>query len=246
MTHQLSLIMPYYINREMLRLQYANARKWPSRVRKQVKIILVDDGSPEDPAHLVPRPYGLPDVEIYRVLADKPWHQHGARNIGAHEASSPWLLLTDMDHMLEPEPALQLLRMITKGHLEPSTCYMLDRIEADTRQPTLGRTGQPKPHPNSFVMTRQLFWQVGGYDERATGVYGTDKLFRARAQSIGTPGHLELPLTRYWRDLVPDASTRTLPRKEGRDAAERQRILAEVQRNPGGRIALAAEYERLV
>ena len=84
-----------------------------------------------------------------------------------------------------------------------------------------------KPHPNSFVVTRDLYWQIGGYDEDYCGLYGTDRLFRERAFSIGHRGHLSIPLVRYWRDLVPDASTRTLPRKEGRDPGAKARVLAE-------------------
>lgn len=241
----ISLVMPYYMNPGMLRLQYRNFQSWPARARNEIKVIIVDDGSPTSPAENVPRPYDMPTIEIYRVLQDKPWHQHGARNLGAHVADSEWLLLTDMDHVLEPDHAMELRGNIAKKLLDPRAVYMLDRIEADTREPTRAPNGVLKPHPNSFVLTRDLYWQIGGYDERATGIYGTDKLFRQRAFSIGHQQHLSIPLVRYWRELVPDASTTTLPRKEGRDPAEKSRIMREIARAPDDRRVLDFEWEQV-
>jgi hypothetical protein len=236
--------MPFYMNPGQLALQYGVWRDWPAKVRHAIKVVIVDDGSPEGPAANVPRPYGLPAVEIYRVTEDRPWHQHGARNLGAHVAPDGWLLLTDMDHVLNTVSAAALLKAIGKGNLDEGTVYMLDRVEADTGEPTLGKDGNPKPHPNSFVLTREMFWRIGGYDERATGFYGTDKLFRERAFRVANRGHLNIPLVRYWRDLVPDASTTTLPRKEGRDPMVKARALHQIAKAPDARVALDFPWER--
>jgi hypothetical protein len=222
----LTIVMPYYLNPAMLAVQYREWCAWPVKIRNAIEVIIVDDGSPHSPATNVPRPYDLPALRIYRVLEDKPWHQHGARNLGAHVAQDGWLLLTDMDHLLSAESAAALLKAISKGNLSRRTAYMLDRVEADTGLSTMGKDGNPKPHPNSFVMTRRMFWRIGGYDEDLTGVYGTDRFFRDRVFSVAKRGHLEIPLTRYWRDLIADASTTTLQRKEGRDPGAKQAILA--------------------
>lgn len=207
----------------MLRLQYQGWAAWQDKRKRRLKVIIVDDGSP-DPAADVPRPEGLPELEIYRVTEDRPWHQHAARNLGAHVAPEGWMLLTDMDHVLSEESARLILKRIDKGQLSASAIYMLDRIEADTGEPTTDDKGNLKPHPNSFVVTRETYWRIGGYDEDFCGVYGTDSLFRHRAFSIARRGHLPIPLTRYWRGLVPDASTTTLARKEGREPGIRQKI----------------------
>lgn len=217
-----SLIMPYYLNGGMLELQYAEWLRWSALAKAQIEVVIVDDGSP-DPAIDVPRPEGLPALSIYRVTEDRPWHQHAARNLGASVGQGPWFLLTDMDHVLTAEAADALLKRIHK--LDRRTAYFLHRLDADTREPTLGTDGQPKPHPNSFVMTRELYWRVGGYDEDYCGTYGTDSLYKARLFAKARRGFLKhVPLVRYWRDLVPDASTTTLPRKEGRKPGEREAI----------------------
>ena len=76
----LSLVMPFYLNSMMLSLQYAEMTRWSDKAKAQIEVVIVDDGSPE-PAVDVERPDGLPALRIYRVLEDKPWWQHGCRNI---------------------------------------------------------------------------------------------------------------------------------------------------------------------
>ncbi len=39
-----------------------------------------------------------------------------------------------------------------------------------------------KPHPNTWLLTTDLFYRIGGYDERFSGFYGTDGEFRNRVQ----------------------------------------------------------------
>lgn len=221
----LTLVMPFYCNKGMLERQYAEWTRWGAKEKAQFDIVIVDDGSPE-PAIDVPRPDGLPALSIYRVLEDRPWHQHAARNLGAHVARGPWLLLTDMDHVLTAQNASALFRRL--GKLDADTAYFLHRVEADTGLPTVDSHESPKPHPNSFVMTRDLYWRAGGYDEDYCGIYGTDGLFKARLFETATRGFLKhIALVRYWRDILPDASTTTLPRKEGRDPGAKARVLAQ-------------------
>lgn len=221
----LTIVMPYYLNKGMLSLQFTGWAAWPEEIKDRVEIVIVDDGSPEGHAIDVPRPDGLPSLSIYRVLEDRPWHQHAARNLGANVAKGEWLLLTDMDHVLKLDAAEALLKRIDMGRLDPLAIYTLARIEADTGLPTM-QNGHPKPHPNSFVVTRETFWKIGGYDEDFTGFYGTDRLFRDRAYSRAIHGHLDkVPLTRYWRELVPDASTTTLARKDGREIGIKRKVM---------------------
>lgn len=238
--------MAFYRNCGQLALQYETWTRWSDKAKAAIDIIIVDDGSPE-PAVDVPRPDGLPALQIYRVLEDRPWFQNGARNIGAHEARGRWLLLTDMDHVLKPEHAAALVKRL--GKLDFETAYFLHRIEADSGLPTLGQTGEPKPHPNSFIMTREMYWRVGGYDEWFTGIYGTDSLWRSRLYQVAQRGFLKhVALTRYWRELVPDASTTTLPRKEGRKPGEK-RAIAEAKKAAGKEaeiLTLSAPYAKVL
>lgn len=242
----ISLVMPFYMNPDMLALQYATWAGWSDKAKAQIEVVIVDDCSPQ-PAVDVDRPEGLPVLRIFRVAEDRPWWQHGARNVGAHEAEGPWLLLTDMDHVLTADAADALLKRI--GQLDASTAYFLHRIEADTGLPTVNEAGQHKPHPNSFVMTRDLYWRVGGYDEDYCGVYGTDGLFKTRLFAMAERGFLKkVPLVRYWRDIMPDASTTTLARKEGRKPGAKEAVAArKVAEGRAGQIlTLSQTWERVL
>jgi hypothetical protein len=223
MSRQLSLVMPYYRNPQMLQFQYAQWASYDDALKKRLQIVLVDDGSPNEMAANVVRPDDLPDLRIYYVLEDRLWHQHGARNLGAFQAEGKWLLLTDMDHMLPIESLREIFKRMDK--LDPSHVYTLDRREATTGEYTLGRTGKHKPHPNSFLLTKDLYWKIGGYDEDYCGVYGTDGLFKSRAFTVGVQDHLDgVHLLRYWRNVIPDSSTRDVPRKEGRHPEEKKNV----------------------
>lgn len=238
----LTLVTPFYRNSGMLARQYQTWAGWAGKRKARVEVVIVDDGSPE-PAADVPRPEGLPALSIYRVKEDRPWHQHGARNLGAHVAKDGWLLLTDMDHVLTDDALRALLKRIDTGAVDEGRAYMLDRVEADTGEPTLNDRGNRKPHPNSFVMTRRKYWEVGGYDEDLCGHYGTDSAFRGRLGPLET---LPVPLVRYWRDLVPDASTVGMPRKEGREPGAIRRIIEDKAARGEGPKVLAFDWERVL
>lgn len=226
----ISLVMPYYRNPEMLALHYRAWLNWPAEARQAIEVVIVDDGSPDgERAAQVPFPGvagTLPHIRIFRITEDRPWHQHAARNLGAKMANAGWLLLTDMDHLLIGSQARILIDLAPR--LDERTAYFIQRREADTNELTLGKDHQPKPHPNSFVLRRDLFWEVGGYDEDFCGHYGTDGMFRSRLWAKAHEGLIEdLYLRRFWRDLVPDASTRDVQRKEGREPGWRKIAMAE-------------------
>lgn len=219
----LSIIYPYYDNPGMLALQYGVWATYPEDLKPKCEVILVDDGSPNSPAIDVTRPEGLPRLRIYRVKMDTPWHQHGARNLGAKEADGQWLFMSDMDHVLPPSSLRKLFECVNGGKI-----YTFARLDSWTMQPTLREGGGLRLHPNTFAMTRELYWQIGGYDEDYCGLYGTDALFRERAYKVAQERWLsDVPVLRYTRDIIPDASTRTLKRKEGRDPNAKEKIAAQ-------------------
>jgi hypothetical protein len=201
----LSYCIPYYKNPLMLAEQYRAWSAYPEDLKAEIEIVLVDDGSPA-PAMSVPRPDGLPPLRIYRVLTDIPWHQHGARNLAAHEADGPWLFLTDMDHVLPAESLRTLLAVL---QVSPANAvYTLGRRDAPDLKVTRDQHGRVKPHVNTFAIARAWFWAIGGYDEDCVG-YGTDGYFRKRLYAGRTiRRHLtDLYVVRYPREVVPDASS---------------------------------------
>ena len=49
-------------------------------------------------------------LRVYRILEDIPWNREEARNLGAQEAQTPWILMTDLDHILPVASAEALLQ----------------------------------------------------------------------------------------------------------------------------------------
>ena len=127
-TPLISLVFAYYENPSMLELQWKEIAEYPASVKQKLEVLIVDDGSPTHPAAEVPRPQDLPRHSIFRLDRDLRWNQDAARNIGAHEAQSPWLLLTDIDHVVPEETLSHLLGM----KKDPSVFYTFSRL--DSRQ----------------------------------------------------------------------------------------------------------------
>lgn len=186
----------------MLALQWSHIAAYPKSLKDRIHVIIVDDASAGAPAAAVSRPQSLPEVSIFRISRDIRWNQDAARNIGAFEASTPWLLLTDIDHVVPAET----LQMVLDGPLSEDKFYTFGRVKLDGG-------GRREPHPNSYLMTRSLYWEIGGHDEDFAGIYGKDFLFRKRAERLFERVHLEnVVLARVGTTMVPDAGTTTITR----------------------------------
>lgn len=245
----LSFGIPFYKNPGMLAEQFRVWAGYPEDLKAQIEVVLVDDGSPQ-PAVDVPRPDGLPALRIYRVLEDRPWHQHAARNLAAKEAVGPWLLLTDMDHVLPDESLRSLLTVLSASSLE--AVYTFFRRDAPDLVPTLNERGEYKPHVNTFALSKALYWKIGGYDEDCVG-YGTDSYFRKRLFAGGEHRHLsKICVVRYPREVIADASTcapgvnpRAL-RNAGRRTAETRSRMERKQRRGEKPKVLDFPWERVL
>lgn len=199
---QFTICLAYYMNPGMLCEWYKHLARLGSDLKANMNLIVVDDGSPKGPAFPPVNCLGVP-VSIYRMKIDIPWNQDACRNLAASRADTPWLLLTDMDHL----PSEELLRYLIYHKMDPRVAYTFTRVTAPNLTPY-------KPHPNSYFMTKDLYFESGGYDERYAGIYGTDGEFKRRVQQTAVlMKQLDEPLIRYPREVIADASTTTLPRK---------------------------------
>lgn len=201
----------------MLERQLQEWEQYPSRLR----IILVDDGSPEDAADIArakASPGLLARLQVYRILKDIPWNRGGARNLGAHIAQSPWLIHIDIDHILPAACAWELINV----RVNPFVWYRFPRFRRGRADETRNKDALPrdaeygaiKPHVDSYLCPRSLYWRVGGYDEDYSGCLGGGSPFLAQL-SAAAPVEL-LPdsvfLEVFTRDTVKDASDFSLSR----------------------------------
>jgi len=127
--NRVSLVLPYYMNPGMLEKQFALWNSYPEEIKPYLEIVIVDDASPKGQRAeevITEKKLSLGNIRLslYRVLTELRWNQHGARNIGAHEAHHDFLMLTDMDHMISPD----LMTYLITGNFEKRSFYMFDRV----------------------------------------------------------------------------------------------------------------------
>lgn len=203
-----TFIYPYYENPKFLAHQLEVWRGYSAPVRERVRIIVVDDGSPDHPAERVLERCVMPlRLRLFRIEVDVRWNWLAARNIGMRWAFDGWCALTDMDHVIEDDVAMSLISM---NH-QPGVIYRFSRRE---------HTGQViHPHPNSMFMTKEMFWKVGGYDEALSGHYGTDGDWRRRCAETAPVRLMRDQLVRH--EYQGDSSTTRYKRKQPEDAGKK-------------------------
>jgi len=224
------IIKPYFENPKTLRdliRGFANLR-----LDAPISLCVVDDCSSETPASEAIRGEAIPpNFSLYRVKEKARWNWLAARNIAAHEApEGSWLAMTDMDHAMPFTTVVGL----AYGDQRADTIYRFTRHEGHQGGPIL------PPHKNSWFMTREMFFHVGGYNEAFSGHYGSDGEFRRRCARTAPIAVMNRPLVR--REFDRDSSTTTYGRKELQDQAV-HRIAAEWQGPPK---VLSFPYERVL
>jgi glycosyl transferase family 2 len=210
---KVGLVMAYYDNPAMLRLQMSTWLSYSVEAKNRFQFIIVDDCSPESPAQTVVleqwgshRPL---DFMVFKVHVDRPWGQDGARNIGMKQTEAMWNLMTDMDHVLTKNNADRMMQFVDDIAVR-GNYYMPGRCRT---------TGEPyHSHPNSFLFSKIDFWDINGYDEDFVGFYGSDGNFRKCARGYGLHEILisdSFKLMLHGTHDVVDCNTRRYSRKEG-------------------------------
>jgi predicted glycosyltransferase involved in capsule biosynthesis len=116
------------------------------------KIVIIDDCSPEPLAR-------AKGINIYRIDDNIEWNQGGARNLGFHVAKG-WIVYADIDHLISQQTQAELLKIKKKK----GTVYFL------------GRNSDSKKVLSVYLIHKDDFEKVGGYDEDFCGHYGREDL----------------------------------------------------------------------
>jgi len=197
----------------MLKRQVQEWNKYP----EGVTVICVDDGSPEPALPIIegaaccaPTKTGerrppLHAIELYRINVDIPWNREGARNLGAHVATTDWIVQLDIDHILPADAAAALLDFLNPAkraqHAAPlHDCSALtwyrfprwrrgraDETRKKDRIPDDCEYGEIHPHVDSYLVRREIYWKTGGYDEDYAGALGGGNMFLRRLEKIAGP-----------------------------------------------------------
>lgn len=182
----------------MLREHYSVMLRYSFLLASRVELVVCDDASDAPAFHPVAE---CPvDVRVFRIDPPHvPWSHRCATNIAAHHARGDWLLLTDIDHVLTPAAATALVGFLDV--LDPGTVYLLERR-------SLQGTPNPKRHPDTWLIHRDAWRRMGGWDERYRGYYGQNARHWERVRHwFGEPVPLPVELTEYTRKDILDASS---------------------------------------
>jgi glycosyltransferase involved in cell wall biosynthesis len=210
--NQITLIIPCWNQPQMLRKQLDTVAQYGPSWR----VIVVDDHS-SAPAEEVFNEHDT--AELYRVDADIPWNRSCARNLGAHQANTEWILHVDTDHILPAECANRLL----EHSLSEKRWYRFPRFRVGKADETRNKDdlprdceyGQIREHCDSYLITKKMYWKTGGYDPDYAGCLGGGGAFIARLESMMGPSAalpIDIHLEVWTRDKIPDASVSGISR----------------------------------
>jgi glycosyltransferase involved in cell wall biosynthesis len=218
----ISIVANYYNNPDGVQLFLEGYRKAWEKAPGLLELILVDDHSKEVIGEDIF--VAVPNLRVYRIDKDIPWNQGGARNIGALEARNRVILFMDIDHQLETEEIRGLLE-------DASGLELGERITPPRRRKSRGdEVGEElKPNINCFIINRQDFFMIGGYDEIFSGHYGQeDKFFFRccrRKGIVDRPGNFTLT-------YLTGRSTKVLSRDKSHNDLVLETMMATGSRSP--------------
>ena len=185
---QVSYIIPVLNSHEIMRRQILHWERMD--LPDDVEIIIMDDGS--DP----PLEFDTNVVTIHKTNETRPWTSSVARNRGAKITKGRNLIMADVDFIV-PKDVIMRVRdfhgqkiqfsrqfgvLDEEGNLtqdkEVLLAYGLDPERYAKRGPKLSF------HPNHYAMNRDVFFAIGGYDEKLVFSrpypQGEDNLFKRR------------------------------------------------------------------
>jgi hypothetical protein len=188
---RMSLIASVLDSHEVVRRQLLHLE---GILTAECELILIDDGSEPALEATCVRVRRTLDLVLHATNDKRPWTQPRGRNIGASLARSDRLLFFDIDHILTREVVrLCMAYSGDKLHWARRAGVLDDEGRLVTDRSTLAEYGLKKEgvsvHGNSFMVRRELFRRLGGYDERFCGRYGGDDIdFNERYERLCRAG----------------------------------------------------------
>jgi len=215
----MTLVIPYYESPNMLREHIKYWKQYPKSVTERLWVVLVDDGSPRKPAEDVLDGLDLPvSVRLYRIEENIPWNVGGARNLGFTKAADGWVFSIDIDHVVPAESMQTLLSL----PLNPKYHYLPTRY----RMVDFENSREYHRPPASFIVTKKLFWKVGGFDEDFSGHRGgVTSCFRRALKAKSRCVELSDVRTLFFpAEVIPDAMVTEWGRDVSNDPKLRKKL----------------------
>lgn len=219
----LTIVMAVYGQPLMLQEQLLAISSYPQAVREQLTVIVVDDCGepPVREGTITCLDAIIKSAKLFRVEQDIPWNQMGARNLAMHHASGHCLLI-DPDMVFDGRTMARMIeaaKKLARGHV----------IKWGLRHLNSGKVDMSSP--NTWLIHRDDFFAVGGYDEDYAGHKGwSDVQFLDVMRSCYKIEHRpDLLADFYGTDSVPDAMVRSLDRSTSTNKKKRLKKVAQAR-----------------
>ena len=178
----ITICLSYYNQSLNILLKHIeNWKSFPNNILDQFKFCIVDDCSK------IPIDQMLKDVDLsnlsiklYRVKQDLNCNIGGVRNLAATQCSTPWMVILDMDTVIDRKVATSLVEF-SRNNMNNNIAFKFNRIVPENKN----HIKNNKPHPAVCLIRKEDYWNIGGCDEDFVGNYGqTDPHFWYRAKGI--------------------------------------------------------------
>ena len=219
----ISLIYPYYNHRQTLAHHLLTWNTYSLELKKQVEFIIIDDHSTSAP---LISPVEL-NLRVYRVIDNIIWN-YGAKNLGVQEARGDWVLLSELDHLINESSLRRILSLERKSNIYYKFFRANHHPESDVRY-------SDRPHMATWYLDRKTFWESGGIDEDFSGAYGHDDTWfedclKRQGCSCILPPREDIELTNYSGNLYfPDSDLKDDP-SIPRDTTRNRQLLEQKRR----------------
>lgn len=234
---ELTIVMAVYGQPLMLQKQLQTIAGYDLVDRARLSVVVVDDcGDPQvQPQTIIDFAEFVPSVRLFRVGKDIPWNQMGARNLGMTH-SSGWCLMIDPDMVFDSPTMERMMHAASKlqrGHV----------LKFALRHVNTGKIDMTSP--NTWLIHRDDFFAVGGYDEDYAGNKGwSDVQFLDILRSCyKIEERPDLWAHFHGTDSVPDAMVKSLDRSTS--ANRKKRIKKTGQAKAAGGWARWAKQSRV-
>ena len=162
----------------------------------EIEVVVVDDCSPDGTAALLAEKFA--DRIVY-IRNDRNSFQAVSRNKGARAAKGDYFLFLDDDNVVEPEIFMELLKVFRENpgtglvapmavHMRQADANLIWSLGSNfSRWTSMPKDNMPnlplsqlplKPvlypttyYPNAFMVSREVFYAVGGFDEKYIQIF---------------------------------------------------------------------------
>lgn len=171
---KLSIVICFLDSHEAVKRQVKYFHKM--HLPNDIEFVFVDDGS--TPPHKQ-EDYHLENLRIIHTYDYRPWTQGIARNVGVKHATGDYILCTDIDHILSKEAIMysykfkgdkiifpRFFAVLTEDGTLSQDIDLLKEYGLDEARLKTKRGLYASYHGNTYCMRRDLFWELGGNDEK--------------------------------------------------------------------------------